>query len=168
MLLAMRPEEARWREMPAPLDLQLRRLQTLWSAWRDQAPLPPTSRFDPESVATLMPWIILVDILPQPNAFRIYDLRSRFMGSSFCQFFGVDDQQHLLVSEIGSPFAERWFDVVDAVLQTGACRSFEGSPFQTAYPFAHFEMCVLPFTAEGSRLDSLLAAFAMSMFRRIV
>ena len=59
---------------------------------------------------SLMPWIILVDILPQPNAFRIYDLRSRFMGSSFCQFFGVDDQQHLLVSEIGSPFAERWFD----------------------------------------------------------
>ncbi len=112
-----------------------------------------------------MPWMVLADIIPATSATRDYDIESRFVGSSFAQYFSADHNQRMKVSEIGVPFSERWFAVTDTVLAQRDCCSFRGTPYRNAFPFAKFEMCVLPFTMDGVTLDSLLLAFAMSMMR---
>jgi len=140
-------------------------LCNLWADWRGVATLPPVKRFDPQAVADLMPWIVLLDIVPDAELAHGYDLESRFIGSAFSQYFSADHGQRVRFSVMGAPYADRWFEVVDLVLTEGGCCSFQGAPYKNNLSFARFEMCVLPFTTDDARLDSLLLAFAMSAAR---
>jgi len=158
-------EESRWQRIDGPVDSGLQELRDLWLGWRGAEKLPRTSCFDPQRVAALMPWMVLADVVPAPCEARHYDIESRFIGSSFSQYFSADHGQRMKVSEIGEPFSERWFAVADTVLREADCCCFRGSPYRNAFPFAKFEMCVLPFTTDGAALDSLLLAFAMSMVK---
>jgi hypothetical protein len=161
----MYQEDSRWRQIRGPQDPALKRLHDLWLTWRGTDNLPRTTYFDPQAVTELMPWIVLADIIPAAESSRSYDVETRFMGSAFSQYFSADHGQRMKVSTIGPPFAERWFAVTDVVLAEGDCCSFRGAPYLNNFPFAQFEMCVLPFTTDGTRLDSLLLAFAMSMVK---
>ena len=155
-----------WTEIDLPRDPRLVRLCGTWQLWQSDCAIPPTHRFDPQHDAELLPWTMLVDIEARPNPYRAFDLRSRFIGSAVAHYFGTEDRQHVNVSELGDPYAERWFDVVDRVVAARSCRCFQGAPYETGYAFTHFEMLVLPFTTDGEKIDSLLAAFAMSMVGR--
>lgn len=162
----MYQEDSRWRRIGGPQDPALKRLHDLWLTWRGADRLPRTSCFDPQTVTDLMPWIVLADVISATDAVRDYDIETRFMGSAFSQYFSADHGQRMRVSTIGQPFSERWFNVADVVLAEADCCSFRGAPYLNNFPFAQFEMCVLPFTTDGERLDSLLLAFAMSMAKR--
>lgn len=141
-------------------------MQDNWRNWSTDRPIPLTTTFDPDHDAALLPWTMLADIEWQQNAFRAYDLRARFVGSAVSQYFAVDGQRTPLMSEIGQPFAERWFEVADRTLAARSCLCFSGAPYQTGFDFANLEMSVLPFTTDGVTIDSLLVAFAMSLFKR--
>jgi hypothetical protein len=162
----MRQDDSRWRRIRGLQDPALKRLHDLWLTWRGAESLACTTHFDPQSVTDLMPWIVLADIVPAVGDGRAYDVETRFVGSAFSQYFSADHGQRMKLSVIGAPFSERWFEVADIVLAEGDCCSFVGSPYLTNFPFTRFEMCVLPFTTDGKRLDSLLLAFAMSLVRR--
>lgn len=159
----MPQDDSRWRRISGPIDPKLTGLRDLWQSWRGSDRLPNTGRFDTQSVTELMPWIVLADVLPVNGGARNYDVETRFMGSAFSQYFSADHGQRMKVSAIGAPFSERWFDVTDVVLAEADCCSFRGAPYLNNFPFAQFEMCVLPFTTDGTQLDSLLLAFAMSL-----
>ncbi|MBI2255254.1 MAG: hypothetical protein HYU58_11590 [Proteobacteria bacterium] len=162
----MQQEDSRWHRIDGPLDAKLKGLRDLWLIWRGTETLAPTSRFEPQSVTDLMPWIVLADVIPGTEGTRDYDIETRFIGSAFAQYFSADHGQRMKVSAIGAPFTERWFNVADAVLAQRDCCSFLGAPYLNNFPFTQFEMCVLPFTTDGARLDSLLFAFAMSLVKR--
>lgn len=162
----MRQENARWQETPEPRDCRLLRLRQSWQTMHAERAIPLTTSYDPQHVPELMPWTMLVDIQEMPNPYRPYDLRSRFIGSAVGQYFGVEGQQQLVMSEIGEPFAERWFDVVDRVLATRSGCSFSGAPYRTGFDFLYCELLVLPFSTEGTAIDSLLAAVALSISKR--
>jgi len=161
----MYQDDSRWRRIRGHQDPALKRLHDLWLTWRGTDKLPRTNRFDPQAVTDLMPWIVLADVLPDAAGTRDYDIETRFMGSAFSQYFSADHGQRMKVSMIGPPFSERWFAVSDIVLAESDCCSFTGAPYLNSFPFTQFEMCVLPFTTDGIRLDSLLLAFAMSMVK---
>jgi len=158
-------QDKRWIEATEPRDPRLVRLRGRWQLWQSDCAIPPTHRFDPQHDAELLPWTMLIDIEARPNPYRAFDLKSRFIGSSVAHYFGAEDSQRVHVSDLGDPFAERWFDVVDRVVAAQSWRCFHGAPYDTGYAFTHFEMLVLPFTTDEAKIDSLLAAFAMSMVR---
>lgn len=162
----MHQENARWQETPEPHDRSLSRLRRRWQALHVEGAVPLTTSYDPQSVPELLPWTMLIDVENAANPYRHFDLRSRFIGSAVGQYFGVEGQQRLVMSEIGEPFAERWFDVVDRVLETRSGRSFSGAPYRTGFDFLHCELLVLPFSTDGTTIDSLLAAVALSMIKR--
>jgi hypothetical protein len=159
----MHRDSSHWYETMAPRDGGLLRLRQRWQQLCTGNTVPLTTRYDPQDVPDLLPWTMLVDVENAPNAYRPFDLRSRFIGSAVGQYFGADGDQHITMSEIGSPFAERWFSVVDRVLTTQGCCCFDGAPYRTGFDFMHCELLVLPFSTDGAAIDSLLAAFAVSM-----
>ena len=156
----------RWIETSEPRDPRLVRLRGTWQMWQSDCDIPPTHRFDPQHDTELLPWTMLIDIAARPNPYRAFELRSRFIGSAVAHYFGTEDRQRVNVSDMGDPYAERWFEVADRVLAARSYRCFHGAPYDTGYAFTHFEMLVLPFTTDGTSIDSLLAAFAMSMVGR--
>lgn len=162
----MADQTAYWQEKPRPQAVTLQRLAARWQEQRGDAALPASHHSQLRDDPDLVPWVMLVAIEPQPNSFRPYDLRNRFIGYEAAQYFGVEEGLERLLSELGSPFAERWFDVVDRILATKAPGCFQGSPHLTGYDFTHFEMLVLPYSRDGATIDVLLAAFAMSMLRQ--
>ncbi len=162
----MHRDSSHWHETMAPRDAGLLRLRQRWQQLRSGDTVPLTTRYDPQDVPDLLPWTMLVDVENTPNTYRPFDLRSRFIGSAVGQYFGADGDQYITMSEVGSPFAERWFNVVDRVLATQGCCCFDGAPYRTGFDFMHCELLVLPFSTDGAAIDSLLAAFAVSMRRR--
>jgi hypothetical protein len=162
----MTEQDNRWIEIAEPRDPRLVGLRGNWQLWQSDGAIPPTHRFDPQHDSELLPWTMLVDIEARPNPYRAFDLTSRFIGSSVAHYFGAEDRQRVSVSEIGDPFAERWFEVADRVVAARSCCCFQGAPYDTGYAFTHFEMLILPFTTDEVTIDSLLAAFAMSMVGR--
>jgi hypothetical protein len=162
----MRRDNSQWNETVEPRDSGLLRLRRRWQELRAGDAVPLTTRYDPQDVPDLLPWTMLVDVENAPNVYRPFDLRSRFIGSAVGQYFGVDGEQRVTMSEIGSPFAERWFNVIDRVLATQGCCCFDGAPYRTGFDFLHCELLVLPFSTDGAAIDSLLAAFAVSMHGR--
>jgi hypothetical protein len=155
-----------WQEIPDPHAPTLRRLAARWGEQRTNADIPLSIHCRLQDESDLLHWIMLIAVDNQANAYRRYDLKSRFIGDAVAQYFGIDVGQEWRMSEIGPPFADRWFGVGDRVLARRAPCSFHGSPYLTGFDFTHFEMLVLPYSSDASAIDVLLAAFDMSMRRQ--
>lgn len=156
----MQADKLRWKKKAAIDSPVLKTLETAWRDWALEDGLPRRDRFDPMDFPALLPWMILGEIADKPNTIRPYDVLYRYIGTEFAHYFQAQSVTRMLLSDVGQPYAERWFAVTDATKKAKAPCYFKGAPFGTNYEYIALEMLALPFAREGSEVGFVLSAFA--------
>jgi hypothetical protein len=157
-------DEARWNsktELASPLLLQL---LERWRDWAKTDSLPMRARFDPIDFPRLLPWVILAEILPEAPRF---DARLRYLGSEIVHFFQSENLTGTLVSDLPTPYDQRWSDVGERAMAARGPLFLEGKPYQVDLSFVPFEILVLPLSKTGGSVDFLILALAISHERRV-
>lgn len=136
---------------------ELRDLETTWRAWAETEPLPLRARFDPVDFPGLLPWIVLMEILPEVPEF---DARMRYVGSEIVHYFDGEHMTGKTLSNLGAIYWDRWADVGRQVVEArGPCR-FQGAPFMVDKAHVALELLALPLSRTGATVDFLILAFS--------
>jgi hypothetical protein len=136
---------------------ELRDLVATWRGWSAAAPLPLRERFDPIDFPKLLPWIVLMEILPEAAEF---DARIRYVGTEIVHYFNSENITGKALSDLGPIYWKRWADVGRQVSDARAPLYFQGSPFMVGKAHVDFEMLVLPLSKTGETVDFLIMALS--------
>ena len=150
-------ENPRWHGKAALDQDALRDLAATWRNWAETAPLPLRERFDPVDFPKLLPWIVLMEILPEVPEF---DARMRYVGSEIVHYFDGDHMTGKALSDLGAIYWDRWAEVGKQVVDARAPCCFQGAPFMVGKAHVEFEMLVLPLSKTGATVDFLVMAFS--------
>ncbi|WP_303977934.1 PAS domain-containing protein [Dongia mobilis] len=156
----MAADKARWKKKEALDSPALLALEAAWRDWATADGLPKRACFDPVDFPLVLPWLILGEFIDQPNETRQYDVFFRYIGTEFAHYFQAQALTRMNLSEVGPPYAERWFAVADAARKAMAPCYFRGAPFGTGFEYISLEMLALPFAKEEGELGFVLFAFA--------
>lgn len=156
----MQADKSRWKKKSGIDSAALIALEAAWRAWAQEDSLPRRDRFDPMHFPTILPWMVLGEITDNPNTVRPYDVLYRYIGTEFAHYFQAQSITRMMLSDIGPPYAERWFAVNDAARKAKAPCYFKGAPFGTDYEYVSLEMLALPFARESGELGFVLCALA--------
>jgi hypothetical protein len=136
-----------------PQDTDLLQLYRLWHAKRGTRALPARSDFDPAEFPRLLPNIMLVDLLPPPDLYRV-----RLVGEVINEFYGRN-VAGLLPREYLPPDALAVFAGLIRQLvetRTPLCRS--GRVYwQRDKTHKRYESCLMPLGSDGETADKVLA-----------
>lgn len=150
-------ENPRWQSKAALERDALRDLTAVWQGWAKTAPLPLRDQFDPVDFPKLLPWIVLMEILPEAPEL---DARIRYVGTEIVHYFNSENITGKMLSDLGPIYWDRWADVGRQVSQARAPLCFQGAPFLVGKAHISLEMLVLPLSKTGKAVDFLI--FAMS------
>lgn len=156
----MQADRSRWKKKAGIDQPALQGLEAAWRGWAREDGIPLRSRFEPMHFPDALPWMILAEIMDQPNEARSYDMYFRYIGTEFARYFNAQSVTRMLLSEVGAPYTERWFAVADAVRKATAPCYFKGAPFGTEYDYIALEMLALPFAKEPGKVGFVLCSFA--------
>lgn len=162
----MTNSELHWQPIKQIQSQSLHRLLETWQQWAIEDGIPYRRRFDPADFPTLLPWIVLGEIVERPNETRNYDILYRYLGTQFTQFFAAGSTTRMHLSEVGPPYTERWFTMTDRVLTARAPCFFGGAPYGTEYDYLNLEMLALPFARDPGQDKAGETGFVMSAFAR--
>jgi len=149
LVLADRPQAARLLELLAA-----------WSAWPKDGRLPRRSAFDPVEHPRLLPWLTLLERVGHPNPYRNYDLRYRYIGSSYAELFRAQNLTGTHISDMSAPFPQRWFPAFDRVVDGAAPVAVRGKPYLVGKAFMRFELLFLPL-AQNAPADGDSVGFVL-------
>jgi hypothetical protein len=150
-------ENPRWHGKAALERDALRDLTVIWQGWAKAGPLPLRDRFDPVDFPKLLPWLVLMEILPEVQEL---DARIRYVGSEIVHYFNSDHITGKTLSDLGPIYWDRWADVGRQVVEARAPRYFQGAPFLVGKSHVDFEMAVLPLSKRGKTVDFLILALS--------
>lgn len=156
----MHAEKSRWKKKPGIDAPALKALEAAWCAWAQEDSLPRRDRFEPMNFPAILPWMVLGEIVDTANAVRPYDMLYRYIGTEFAHYFQAQSVTRMMLSEIGQPYAERWFAVTDAARKAKAPCHFKGAPFGTDYEYISLEMLVVPLAGAEGQVSFVLSALA--------
>ncbi len=156
----MAADKSRWKKKEAIEAPALLALEAAWRSWAAEDGLPKRARFEPANFPQVLPWMILGELADKPSDTRPYDVFFRYIGTEFAHYFQAQAVTRMHLSEVGPPFAERWFAVADAARKAKAPCYFSGAPFGTGYEYIALEMLALPFAREDHQIGFVLCAFA--------
>lgn len=150
-------ENPRW-QVKATIDRdELRDLAATWNEWAKAHALPLRGRFDPVDFPKLLPWIVLMEALPEVAEF---DARVRYVGTEIVNYFNSDHITGKSLSDLGPIYWDRWAEVGRQVTEARAPLCFQGSPFMVGKAHVNFEMLVLPLSKAGETVDFLIMALS--------
>jgi hypothetical protein len=150
-------ENPRWHGKTTLEQGELRDLTATWCDWAKIEPLPLRERFDPIDFPKLLPWIVLMEILPEAPEL---DARIRYVGTEIVHYFNSDHITGKTLSDLGPIYWDRWADVGRQVVEARAPRYFQGAPFLVGKAHVDFEMLVLPLSKSGETVDFLIMALS--------
>ncbi|MBK8160389.1 MAG: PAS domain-containing protein [Rhodospirillaceae bacterium] len=156
----MAADKSRWKKKTAIESTALLALEAAWQDWASADGIPKRTRFDPAHFPLILPWVILGELADKPNDTRPYDVFFRYIGTEFAHYFQAQAITRMHLSEVGPPYAERWFAVTDAVRKARAPCYFSGTPLGTGFEYISLEMLALPFAGEDGEVGFVLCAFA--------
>ncbi|HWA49664.1 MAG TPA: PAS domain-containing protein [Dongiaceae bacterium] len=136
---------------------ELRDLAATWRGWAKGRALPLRDRFDPVDFPKLLPWIVLMEILPEAPEL---DARIRYVGSEIVHYFSSANITGTTLSDLGPIYWDRWADVGRQVRQARGPLCFQGAPFLVGKAHVNFEMLVLPLSKTGEGVDFLILALS--------
>jgi len=136
-----------------PRTLVLCRAQAYWEEKRAGRAMPSRADLDPVDIPDLLPFIILIDIVPPESRLRI-----RLAGTEVCNRFGMDYTGRFL-DEID------FGDVREKILADYGHAARSSAPCFTAHRFRksdrdfyyNIERGIFPLSSDGEKPDKLLA-----------
>lgn len=131
----------------------LRRAQAYWDERRGGRAMPSRADIDPVDIPDLLPFVILIDIVPPDGRLRI-----RLAGTEVCNRFGMDYTGQFL-DDID------FSDVREKILADYGHATQANEPYFTAHRFRksdhdfyyNIERGIFPLSSDGSNPDKLLA-----------
>lgn len=133
---------------------------TYWRKGRRDGDLPVSSEFRPKDVKTLLPWIVVIDALPE-----LSDYRYRVIGSRVCEYF-LADGTGKTVREAFAALPILAEQIIGAYRRTCMLRV----PTRSTGPamvvdgiyFPAYDSLYLPYSSDGRVADRVINAFSFS------
>jgi len=150
-------DNPRWHGTDALQQPALRDFAETWRDWAKEEPLPRRAHFDPVDFPRLLPWVVLMEVLPEAAEF---DARIRYVGSEIVHYFNSEHITGMTLSDLGPVYWDRWADVGTRVAAARAPQYFRGAPFLVDRDFVDFELLALPLSKAGATFDFLLLALS--------
>lgn len=130
-----------------------------WCAKRKNDRLPRHGDFEPRDVGSLLPWVILVDGLPE-----LADFRYRVIGSRICDYF-LGDSTGRTVTEAFANYAQLSQETLWLYRRT-CTRKY---PLRLRGPAVHlsgiffpaYDALYLPYSRDGIHADRVLNIFSL-------
>jgi hypothetical protein len=144
----------------SPLDLhpRFRRLADYLAAKAPPGKLPGRKHIDPAQLVDLLPWMLLIDVVPQPQGDPRY--RVRLIGTEVVAIQGSDGTgkyaDEILTGVDGADVIRRYGEI----LETRApqyLKSIVAIPGREHIPY---ERVAFPLAADGEHVDMLVLIFA--------
>ena len=132
-----------------------------WQAWSKAGGMPHRDRFDPVDFPRLLPDLSLIGIDRHANAYRDYDVLFRSIGTRLGQHFSMTGFTRRHLSDLGAPFAPRWFTVYDRLRHTAQPLTVSGVPYLMNKTYLRFEILLLPLTAGPDERGTAHVDFAL-------
>lgn len=140
--------------MDRPRDEAIEQLYGLWLAKRGIRAVPARGDLDPAAFRRLLPNIMLVDVLPPPDIYRV-----RLSGEAINEFYGGSITGRV-PREYLSPEAVQVVAGLTRALIEQRQPIFRAGRvhWQADKTYKQFESCLLPLAADGEIVDMVLAA----------
>lgn len=137
-----------------PRDPDLRRLHALWEAKRGDRRMPSRADLDPSEFRNLLPHVLLADLVPPPETYRI-----RLMGQAIVDFYGLNPTGRAPDLWLDPAAAERFKHLANLIADTKAPAFRAGNVFWIPSKYhKHFESCYLPLSADGVACNMVIGA----------
>lgn len=135
-----------------PRDAMLVALYDYWKKKRGSRAMPSRSDIDPIEIPTMLPWIIMYDVLPE-GGYAI-----RLMGEEVVSFLGRDATGET-ASEVLTPRgAEMAVRVLDGTVADRAPKFRAGKAYWSEEKsYRNFEACFLPLSPDDRTVDIILS-----------
>lgn len=132
-------------------------LKSYWDLKRGARAMPARSDIRPSEIKEHLGWILLVDVLAEPDEFRF-----RMVGTRITEYF-VLDPSGKTIAEAFAPYGE---ETVNTVLATHRKVVRERVPMRVhggaglfARPYLDFDAIYLPLSSDGQSVNIILSAF---------
>lgn len=142
------------RSLDRPRDPELLAFHQLWQAKRGDRRLPARADFDPAEFRSLLANVMLLDILPAPDFYRV-----RLSGEAINQFYGRNIAGRTPRDYMAPEAVAKVGELIRQILTTRApvCRTGQ-TYWQGEKNYRRFENCLLPLGGDGETVDMLLVA----------
>ncbi len=143
-------------------DAKLVALERYWRKIHPPTGLPGRQHFDPLEVASLLPWLILIDVTRAPLR-----LRYRLLGTAHVDSLGFDPTGRWL-DEAHANFADTTAGREFTAVAERGIRTYYRGPltFVSTREFLEIERLTLPLARDGSTIDMLLCIAVHKRVRR--
>jgi hypothetical protein len=136
---------------------RFRRLADYLAAKAPPGKLPGRKHIDPLELADLLPWLMLIDVIPQTSGEPRY--RIRLVGTEVVAIQGSDGTgkfvEEVLTGSEGSDVIRRYGEI----LRTHEPQYRRGTVAATGREHVPYERIVFPLANDGERVDMLLFVF---------
>lgn len=139
----------------APRDARTKALYDHWNALRGARVMPARADFDPIAIPALLPYVVLYGV----GADGGYTVR--LVGEEVVQFAGRNAAGGYAGHTMPPRGARMLTEILDAVTRGHAPRFRVGKAhWQLGKEHRYFEACFLPLSAEGEKVNTVLAGVA--------
>lgn len=142
------------RTLDRPRNPELLAFYQLWQAKRGARPLPARADFDPAEFRHLLANVMLLDILPAPDFYRV-----KLSGEAINQFYGRNIAGRTPREYMAAEAVSKVGELIQGILadRGPVCRTGQ-TYWQGEKSYKRFENCMLPLASDGETVDMLLVA----------
>lgn len=149
-----------WVGTTSPFDKndRFQRLADYLAAKAPPGKLPGRQHIDPLEFADLLPWIMLIDVLPQTPGEPRY--RIRLMGTEVVAIQGADETGRFVEEVLTGADAAEVIRGCDEILRTRQPHHRRGIVATSGREHVYYERSAFPLAGDGERVDMLILVFA--------
>lgn len=137
---------------------RFRRLADYLAAKAPLGKLPGRQHIDPLEFTDLLPWIMLIDVLPQTAGEPRY--RIRLMGTEVVAIQGADETGRFVEEVLTGADGAEVVRGCDEILRTRQPLHRRGMVATSGREHVHYERVAFPLAGDGEHVDMLILVFA--------
>ena len=146
-------------QAPSPeTDKRLVEFYGYWQGLRQGGNIPYRKDFSPAAIPSLLPFVVLVDVLDNPRDFRF-----RLTGSAFYQAVGQELTGQLIGDVFPPDFGSEVFAGWNAIVENGGPNWARGSLWREERDFLDWQGVLLPLQAADGTINQLVGAAAFNV-----
>jgi hypothetical protein len=143
-------------DLAAPADPIVASVFSYWDRKRGTRRMPSRRDIDPADLGTLLPHVMLYDVVAPENDFRV-----RLVGGAIVSFYGINTTGEMATSRMTPNSAAMMIAILRSVVECRAPRFRAGlAHWHRDKSYRSFEACFLPLSPDDDRVDKIFTAIA--------